>query len=145
VKLICALCLFITACSPFGVNQLSYTINDDLLDVAWQKASIYKGIKEASGRDYWKSPFEFISDGGGDCEDFSIYLVYLLGDKAEMVAISLDGDLHAIVRYDGLLIEPQIYGKYYDSKTTKIFEIWHYDYLMFYATLGGTKTIGKVE
>jgi len=29
-------------------------------------------VREPEGRDYWKTPEEFLSDGCGDCEDFAV-------------------------------------------------------------------------
>jgi len=35
---------------------------------------------EEPGEDYWKAPYETERDGGGDCEDLSIWLLYKLWD-----------------------------------------------------------------
>jgi len=34
--------------------------------------------EEPEGEDYWKAPYETERDGGGDCEDLSLWLLYKL-------------------------------------------------------------------
>jgi len=88
------------------------------LDAAWQITCEFDRIPDPPGG-YWKSPAEFEADGGGDCEDFATYLLYLLGPDsgARMAVISSPGPgapFHAIVQLaDGTLIEPQIYHGYW--------------------------------
>jgi hypothetical protein len=42
------------------------------------KNSNLQAIEEPEGEDYWKAPYETERDGGGDCEDLSIWLLYKL-------------------------------------------------------------------
>lgn len=58
-----------------------------------------------SQKDYWKTPKEFVRDGGGDCEDIAIWQMYYLLEKGcpesqmELVVGSLrNGILHAVLR-----------------------------------------------
>jgi predicted transglutaminase-like cysteine proteinase len=70
-------------------------------------------------RDDWKTPEETLLSRSGDCEDFTILLMYLLdliGVKTEMALVLMDaddedgdGDLggHAFILIDGVAYEPQ--------------------------------------
>lgn len=82
------------------------------LEEAWLIASAYEYQWEEVG--YWKSPLEFERDGGGDCEDFAAYMMYLLGDESMMVVVGGRWGDHALVWYGGRILEPQVYGMYVD-------------------------------
>lgn len=139
MKYICLICvLFFISCSPFGINSMGYEIPYMELDEAWLLTSSYTGIEDSSPSDSFKSPSQFVYDGGGDCEDFAIYLIYLLGPDAYMAAMYLHGTGHAIVIYDGKYIEPQVYGLYYDDDI-EIIKTYSYDYLMAISTRLGTR------
>lgn len=135
------LCILISACSPFGFNPMGYEVKHENLDEAWKKVASMKYTPESQTDDYWKSPAEFFQDGGGDCEDFAIALVYLLGEDAKMVTIRVtSATVHAIVRYKNIWIEPQNYTVYYDNiPPLSIVGYYPYKILMLYATYGGSK------
>jgi len=114
--------LLVISCSPFGFNPMGYEEKAMPLNEAWKLVSSYKYIPDKLG--YWKSPKEFFSDGGGDCEDFSAALVYLLGPKASMVVYDRGDCNHCIVEYKGEYLEPQTYSKRY----TSISELYRLDY-----------------
>jgi len=82
------------------------------INTAWREVSSFEYTPDDG--DYWKSPSEFLSDGGGDCEDFSTYFLYLVGPDsgASMAVLFLpDRGFHAVIELlDGSLIEPQAYG-----------------------------------
>lgn len=112
------------------------------LDTAWQITADFKGMKDTNGEN-WKTPAEFELDGGGDCEDFATYLLYLLGpeSKARMAVIMYGKVFHAIVQLeDGTLIEPQIYKAYWYGAP-----LWtlSYDTVMMFA--GASKSISNTE
>ena len=136
-----ALLLVVSCSSPFGSNNLGYTDGDASLDDAWSHTSSFRGIPDGPGG-YWKSPAEFVADGGGDCEDFATYMLYLLGPDsgAKIAIIALAGrGLHAIIQLDdGTLIEPQCYHAYWDASP-----LWTlgYDWVMRYSTNSGRKAI----
>lgn len=128
----------------FGNNEMNYTSEPtcESLNVAWEITSNFNYIHES--KEYWKSPKEFEADGGGDCEDFCIYLMYLLGEEANtsLVKIKLeDGSFHGIVKYGELYIEPQIYRCYYIPSKLNIIEEYDYLFVMNYATNLGSKNI----
>lgn len=102
--------------SPFIFNLYGYEVNEILLDEAWARTAAFKYIPD-KGNEY-KSPIEFERDGGGDCEDFSCYLVYLLGPKASLVTLvnPATGYAHCAVMYEGNYLEPSIAGLYIPSK-----------------------------
>lgn len=102
------------SCSPVLIPETTIDI-----DTAWKSTSNFRGIPDPPGG-YWKSPAEFVADGGGDCEDFSTYLLYLLGPDsgAKMVIIKIPGYrvFHAaIMLADDTIIEPQVYGMTWDA------------------------------
>jgi hypothetical protein len=134
--LLCVLVL--SACaSPFYLNPQGYEIKSEHLDDAWATVSSYKYIPGPDG--VCKSPHEFFSDGGGDCGDFAIALVYLLGPASSVLGIESGTGEHAIVEYKGNYIEPQLYGKYYlVSDLILLHKADYYD-VMKMATVNGTK------
>lgn len=50
------------------------------LQMAHEAAKPYRYIPE--GLDYWKTPQEFVGDGGGDCEDYAIFRYFHLIQNA---------------------------------------------------------------
>jgi hypothetical protein len=131
----------LVSCSPFYMNYMGYENLSMPLGEAWIKTSGFRYLNENHA--YIKSPFEFERDGGGDCEDFAIYMVYLLGPKASGIVIKAGEFRHMIVRYDNLYIEPQVHGMYYDKYKLEIIEVLDYFLLMKYSTSMGTKKLGK--
>jgi len=127
--------LFICSCSPFFLNTQGYEYLEMDLETAWKETASFRYIHEDVN--YWKSPIEFERDGGGDCEDFSVYLVYILGEEASLVII----ENHAIVKYRGLYIEPQKYGRYLEIQEKNILEIYDYYYVCSYSTISGSKCL----
>jgi len=117
-----------------GYEYLAWDLN-----VIWAKtvAFEYSTFKA----NYTKSPKEFEDDGFGDCEDFAIYMIYHLGKQSRLVAIRIGKENHAIVGYQGLYIEPRVYGMFYDANEIKIVKEYSYDYIMRYATRWGTKSL----
>lgn len=55
-------------------------------------------------KDYWKLPEEFYNNKGGDCEDFSIFAMYILKMKyninSKLVLIILSEGLHTIIHVE---------------------------------------------
>ncbi len=47
----------------------------EILDIVKHRAGLYNYFSEGM-RDYWKTPQEFIYDGGEDCEDYAIFCFY---------------------------------------------------------------------
>lgn len=135
---------------PFGGNELNYDPNMDVdLDRAWKYVSrnnssftyIYETDRT---QDYWKSPIEFEADGGGDCEDFCVYLMYLLGENANTSLVytkSPEGTYHALVKYKNIYLEAQWYGQYYYESDLVIITERSYTYVMNRATNLGSKSI----
>jgi hypothetical protein len=136
---LCILVMFLASCSPFGFNSMGYEVLHEDLDTAWQKVAAME--YQDDPEDYCKSPIEFFQDGGGDCEDFAIALIYLLGPSASFIGIESAIGKHAIVKYDSLYLEPSIYGVYYNPYKTSILVQYTYDYVIKIATLSGTKKL----
>lgn len=145
--LVLALAVFtIVSCSPFGFNKVGYESPRMELPEAWMKTARHTYIDEGDHRDYWKSPKEFEADDGGDCEDFSGYMLYLLGEgEAICVKYTRDGidHYHCIIKYNGKYLEPQRYGRYYDIEEEQftIYKIISWDIVMSYITLYGIKDL----
>lgn len=64
--------------------------------------------------DTWKTPKEFVKDGGGDCEDFAIWEAFKLmeygykrKDISMLIGYDFNDDVHAIILIDGMIIEPR--------------------------------------
>ena len=136
VVVIAAICV---SCSPFGLNPMGYEVLHEDLDTAWRKVSAMKYIPEDGN--YWKSPVEFFRDGGGDCEDFAIALVYLLGPDSKSIRIYWPPYYHFIVEYDNKYIEPQCYGYEYFPSDITIVNTFSYSYSITMATVTGLKSI----
>lgn len=103
--------LFLVSCSPFGFNPMEYEELETPLFEAWFRVASMEYQPEPRGLDYWKSPHEFFEDGGGDCEDFAIALMYLLGPQSQMAIINVGPfEGHAFVKYKDEYFDPQLYN-----------------------------------
>lgn len=133
------LALLLASCSsPFGGNAEGYEVLETPLMDAWRATAAFRYQAEDGALDYWKSPREFERDGGGDCEDFAAYMIYLLGPKASMAIVrNKSGGLHAMVLWEGDLLEPQMAG----FMRTGGEPLWTlgYDYVMRRSTGAGSK------
>lgn len=125
----------------FGLNKLDYSRLNMDLGTAWRQTASYKYILDT--QNYWKSPREFEADGGGDCEDFAIHLMYHLGEASALYVVKLKGQstYHAIVHYNGQYLEPQIYNRVYDSSEFSFAYTLSYAKSMLFVTNGGSKHI----
>jgi hypothetical protein len=142
MKIALALLDFVLAsCSPFYLNTAGYEIKHENLDIAWARIANYQ--YQAGPPETCKSPNEFFRDGGGDCGDFAIALVYLLGPEASVLGIQSSQGEHAIVEYKSKYIEPQVYGMYYILKEIVIVHRATYYEIMELATNNGTKGVLK--
>lgn len=121
----------------FGKNPLGYKYQELPLEEAWPIVASMKYIPEDG--DYWKSPKEFFADGGGDCEDFTSALMYLLGADSWAVLINAIPRGHYIVLYRGQYIEPQRINTFFNETKITIVEKYRYDYALSWATAYGTK------
>lgn len=142
----CALALLamvgITSCDmAFGFNKNEYVRLNTDLETAWRQTASYSYILDTNNR--WKSPKEFEHDGGGDCEDFAVHLMYDLGVSSVLYVVRLRGKetYHAIVLYDGKFLEPQIYNQVYDPADFEVAYYRDYFTIMLYATGAGSKRI----
>ena len=107
----------IALCATIALASCSTPVLDSPvlpLDDAWRETASYDARLDPPGG-YWKTPSEFEADGGGDCEDFATYFLYLLSPdttaRLGVIYLSDRGLFHAIVVLDdGTMIEPQIYG-----------------------------------
>lgn len=133
------LLLFIVSCSPFGFNPMGYEIRHDDLDSTWLHVSDQKYIPDSARNDYWKSPVEFFMDGGGDCEDFAIAMMYSLGPESEMLIIQSSDGIHAMVVYNEIAISPQSYGVTLAVSGLRVLKRISYTEAMAKATKHGTK------
>ncbi|MDD5353379.1 MAG: hypothetical protein PHS93_09485 [Candidatus Omnitrophica bacterium] len=138
--------LLLFSCSgPFYLNTKGYKINEYSLEIAWKMTarniSDFKYIKKDFLKIY-NSPTQFKKNNGGNCSDFAIYLIYLLGPKANFISIKNKNNInHAIVEYNGLYIEPQWYGKYYNYNELNIIKKIDYYGIMELSTLYGTRYV----
>lgn len=131
--------LLASCSSPFGANPEGYETLGVPLAEAWARAASFRYMPEDGTLDYWKSPNEFEADGGGDCEDFAAYMVYLLGPEASVSVIYLEGrGLHAVVSWEGRLLEPQAANGYWSGPALWSLDYW---YVMSRSTAGGTKSV----
>lgn len=134
--------LFCSCSSPFGMNELEYESPCLPLGEAWARTAAFEYLGEEATLDYWKSPREFERDGGGDCEDFAAYMIYLLGPQAKMAVLYLpDRGFHAVVSWEGALLEPQMVNRGWSG----IGVSWELDYwyVMNRATSSGTKNVTR--
>ena len=132
--------LFYSCSSPFGMNELGYESPCLPLEEAWARTAAFEYLGEDDTLDYWKSPREFERDGGGDCEDFAAYMIYLLGPQAKMAVLYLPNKgFHAVVAWGEQLLEPQHINCYWCGYGIS----WElgYWYVMRRATSTGTKNL----
>ena len=132
----------ISSCDmAFGFNKLDYARLNTDLDTAWRQTAKYSYFLDT--RNEWKSPKEFEQDGGGDCEDFAAHLMYYLGDASSMYIVRLKSQktYHAIVRYDGRYLEPQVFKRVYDPSEFEVAYHLGYTATMLFVTSGGSKFI----
>jgi len=128
----------LTGCTPYALNFKGYSYKEENLYVAWAKVSAHKYFYDMG--EYWSSPSEFEAKGGGDCEDFAIALVYMLGRNASSVCVRKpDGSFHEIVKYGDRFLEPQRFGMYYEKEDLNILWVMNYDETMSISTLWGSK------
>jgi hypothetical protein len=117
--------LILTSCEPFFINIQEYEINNMDLDKAWTETSAFQYQIDKDGHS--KTPIEFVADSGGDCEDFAIYMMYLLGPESSLIGIIRPSGIgHVIVKYHNQYLEPSLYGWIYDPIKLNI--IIEYDY-----------------
>ena len=134
------LAIALSSCSsPFGFNTDGYIVQSMSLDEAWQYVASFNYQDDPYG--YWKSPHEFVHDGGGDCEDFASTLIYYLGEGEVYIIKYSDTLYHAIVYYKGRFLEPQIYDAYFNEKYITIVEKYSFDEVMMQCTALGTKGV----
>ena len=140
ILLACFAAIALSSCT-FGLNPMGYQVKHGDLESSWKYVASFEYQRDKAN--YWKSPMEFEQDGGGDCEDFATYLMYLLGPESEMYIVRIKGSniLHAVVHYEGKLIEPQLYGMYYDGSSFTVEDIFSYKDTMAYTTKYGYKSI----
>jgi hypothetical protein len=120
---------------------MGYEVLHEDLDTAWKRVAAMKYISDG-GSDNLKSPTEFFRDGGGDCADFAGTLIYLLGPEAEMVEVLNDSGIkHALVLYNKLYLDPQIYGLYLNKETIQILNIYTYNDVVKLSTDYGRKSL----
>jgi hypothetical protein len=129
----------------FGFNKLDYARLNTDLDTAWRQTASYSYYLDTQNE--WKSPKEFEHDGGGDCEDFAVHLMYYLGDSSTLYIVKLKshGTYHAIVRFDGRYLEPQIFNRVYDPDEFDIAYHVGYAATMLFVTNGGSKFINTAD
>lgn len=97
--------------------------------------------------EYWQSPNETMELLTGDCDDYAILLMYLLnqafGWEAEMALVKLEGHgFHHFVVYEGHIYDYvyQFQENEYLVEYTELHR-YSYDYVMFVASVGGTRAI----
>jgi len=130
--------LVLSSCT-FGFNPEGYKHETMPLDEAWKYVASFDYQDDPYG--YWKSPHEFVHDGGGDCEDFASTLIYYLGEGEVYIIKYSDTLYHAIVYYKGRFLEPQIYDAYFNEKYITIVEKYSFDEVMMQCTALGTKGV----
>lgn len=124
------LALTFAACKgPVAYNQSEYPIICEPLNEAWPFVASH-AYQEHPGADI-KTPDEFDADGGGDCLDFAVNLMYRLGPEASLVTLRLNGGLHAITGYRGEYLEPQHYGAKYLAADLDILQRVDYSRVMY--------------
>jgi hypothetical protein len=134
------LVLVLSSCT-FPINTQGYVEEGRglSLEEAWMQTAQYSYIWEEIN--YWKSPLEFEADGGGDCEDFAVYMMYLLGPESMMVIAEGRSVYHAYIWYNGKIMEPQNYGEYINEATLNIYEWIPWKEALGLATEGGRKSL----
>ena len=120
---------------------IDYPYIEEPLNDVWLRSSSFR--YQAESGNYWKSPREMDADRVGDCEDFAGWMIYHLGNKARLVRIHRNSDapelFHAVVEYDGMMIEPQIYGVTYNESEYTVSASMSYDAVMKLSTAMFTK------
>jgi hypothetical protein len=130
--IVCILLLGLAGCT-MPMDWSNYPEQHDDLETAWRATAELTYMDDPDG--YWKSPHETERDGGGDCEDLAIYMIYRLGPEAALVLTYN----HAVVEYRGQLIEPQYMGLTYPAGVLRVRRRASYHLAMAAATDCGRK------
>lgn len=90
----------------------------------WVVSNIeYKSDQDVHGKsEEWQTPEQTFYRKTGDCEDFASLLGYFakeLGMSASVVRIVDSSGGHAILKVNGIYIEPTYYGMYYSASTVQ--------------------------
>ncbi len=144
VWLFSLLVILFSSCAPFYLNPKGYEPPQLSMDEAWRKTASFAYMTDKGLDEEFKSPIQFEADGGGDCEDFGAYMMYLMGkgEMACLVAYDDNGEIisaHCGIIYDGKIIEPQRYGELVDMSKYTLHMSLSYSYVMSRATQYGTK------
>jgi hypothetical protein len=132
--------IMLAGCDPFLFDTQGYEHLAMPLEAAWPITAGYEYQDDFDN--YWKSPMEFERDGGGDCEDFATHLLYLLGE-GEMLSVHLASApeaKHALVWYDGKMLEPQLVGHVYAESMWVVDRVIPWDDVMRWSSDLGRKS-----
>lgn len=126
---------------PFYTNEMGYEELSLSPDEAWAAMSDFVYIEEYGEFDYIKSPREFERDGGGDCDDFAVYMCYLLGPESYTIWATDGERKHVFIEYKGEWLEPQITGMRWAKNRWEVLYRRGYYTTMEMATHDGTRRI----
>jgi len=110
ISFLLLICIVATGCQIW-MPDLTIPEDFDTLDEAWIWVSTELEYMEQS--DWWH-PAKVYQEGGGSCMGFSTLFAYFardLGYEPEIVLWHAAN--HSLVKIDGVLYEPQVYGMYY--------------------------------
>ena len=139
------LILFVGCSGYLEIEEPTYTTLDELCLYVHNNIDYLRDVHSQEVVEYFQSPKESQELLTGDCEDYTIYFMYLaykeLDIKPALSVVRIeDIGFHAIAFYDGI---------YYDPTEMFIFEElpnswhhvinWNYDLIMIYATEFYTK------
>lgn len=136
--------LTLGSCAPFYFNPKGYESPKLSFDEAWRKTASFTYMIDNGLAEEFKSPRQFEENGGGDCEDFGAYMMYLMGggEMACLAIYDVNGEIisaHCGIIYDGKIIEPQRYGELVDMGIYSLHMKLSYSYVMSRATEYGTR------
>jgi hypothetical protein len=146
LSLLMLVIIMLTSCSyPYSFNVQGYDILNEDLDSVWLKTASYKFIPRSVLLPV-KSPVVFERDGGGNCSDFAVYMMYHLGKESSFISIRVGlNEVHSIVKYNGEYLEPQVYGMTYEEKGVTVLKTVGYNLMMFKTTGGGIRGFTELE
>ena len=97
MKYVCAALVALACC---GCSSPVADISDPALAMAWIHERVrYVSDADVWGRDYWQLPETTLRLGTGDCEDFCILFMKIMGESCSLVTVKGGDGTHAMVEY----------------------------------------------
>jgi hypothetical protein len=115
----------------YGYHEQNIPLSFTTIDGAWRWVSSNIRYASDGGTDEWQTPEETYARRAGDCEDYTILMLYFIKDiapDARMCVIQSNGasTYHAIISNGNVYMEPQVWRMYWERSTFSIKQTYSY-------------------